>query len=235
MKKIIPFLIALMSCAPMMVHAGVSVSPVQLYILDKGRQKSTTLTLESVDETEKRIFEVKSYIWTQDDNGKNVLTPDDSIIINPKNFILQPKKQQTIRIGFRRPIASVLTNNQEGTWRIVVDEIPQPVKETSVNFLVNFSLPLFVGKQDPLDVKFKIENGHLRVVNNANSHVQITALKIVDANKKEIFKSDAMNYILAKKSLLYDLNNIKLNASQNYYIQLSSDKTDKPVEFKLSN
>ena len=129
----------------------------------------------------------------------------------------------------------MLTNNQEGTWRVIVDEIPQPAKETSVNFLVNFSLPLFVGKQDPLDVKFKLENGHLRVVNNANSHVQITALKIVDANKKEIFKSDAMSYILAKKSLLYDLNNIKLNSSQNYYIQLSSDKTDKPMEFKLSD
>lgn len=234
MKKIIPFLVALISCAPM-VHAGVSVSPVQLYILDAGRQKSTTLTLESVDETEKRIFEVKAYVWTQDENGKNVLTPDDTIIMNPKNFILQPKKQQTIRIGFKRPIASVLEGNQEGTWRVVVDEIPQPAKEISVNFLVNFSLPLFVGKQDPLDVKFKVENGHLRVMNNANSHVQITALKIVDANKKEIFKSDAMSYILAKKSLLYDLNNIKLNASQNYYIQLSSDKTDKPVELKLSD
>ena len=155
MKKIIPFLVALMSCAPM-VHAGVSVSPVQLYILDTARQKSTTLTLESVDETEKRIFEVKAYVWTQDDNGKNVLTLDDSIIINPKNFILQPKKQQTIRIGFRRPIASVLTNNQEGTWRVIVDEIPQPAKETSVNFLVNFSLPLFVGKQEPLDVKLVV-------------------------------------------------------------------------------
>ncbi|OTG84761.1 molecular chaperone [Acinetobacter sp. ANC 4648] len=234
MKKISPFFIALMLFGTM-THAGVSVNPVQLYILDTGKQKSTTLTLESVDEVEKRIFEVKAFVWTQDDAGKSVLTADDTIIINPKNFILQPQKQQTIRIGFGRPIASVLTNNQEKAWRIIVDEIPQAAKENSVNFLVNFSLPLFVGKQEPLDMKFKLENGHLKVINNANSHVQITALKIVDVNKKEVFKNETMSYLLAKKSMLYDLNNIKLNASQNYYIQLSSDKNDKVVEFKLSD
>ncbi|OTG67395.1 fimbrial biogenesis chaperone [Acinetobacter silvestris] len=234
MKKIRPLLVASMLFGTM-AHAGVSVSPVQLYMLDTARQKSTTLTLESVDETDKRIFEVKAFVWTQDETGKNVLTADDTIIVNPRNFILQPQKQQTIRIGFGRPIASVLTNNQEGAWRIIVDEIPQATKDTSVNFLLNFSLPLFVGKQEALDMKFKLENGQLKAINNANSHVQITALKIVDANKKEVFKNETMSYLLAKKSMIYDLNNTKLSASQNYTIQLSTDKNDKVVEFKLSD
>ncbi len=37
--------------------AGVSVSPVQMFIDNPNKQRSTTLTLESVDETEKRVFE----------------------------------------------------------------------------------------------------------------------------------------------------------------------------------
>ena len=40
-------------------HAGVSVDPVQMYIQNPTKQRTTTLTLESKDETEKRIFEVK--------------------------------------------------------------------------------------------------------------------------------------------------------------------------------
>lgn len=80
--------------------AGVSVSPVQLFIDNPNKLKSTTLTLESVDETEKRVFEVKVFKWTQTEQGENVLEPDNNIIINPKNFILQPNKKQAIRVGF---------------------------------------------------------------------------------------------------------------------------------------
>jgi fimbrial chaperone protein len=46
-------------------NAGVSVDPVQMYIQNPIKQRTTTLTLESKDETEKRIFEVKAFKWTQ--------------------------------------------------------------------------------------------------------------------------------------------------------------------------
>ena len=216
-------------------HAGVSVDPVQMYIQNPTKQRTTTLTLESKDETEKRIFEVKAFKWTQKDNGENVLEPDNSLIINPKNFILQANGKQTIRIGFNRPVESVLEGQQEGTWRVIVDEIPQAVKESSVNFLVSFNLPLFVGKQEDVKLNFNVENNKLIVKNNAKSHIQIANLKIVDANKKEVFKTETMNYLLANKSASYDLNNIRISNPKNYYVQLFTDKNDKMVELKFSD
>ncbi len=69
-------------------YAGVSVEPVQMYITGQAKQKTTTVTLESKDAVQKRIFEVKAFKWTQNANGENVLEPDDSLMLNPKNFIL---------------------------------------------------------------------------------------------------------------------------------------------------
>lgn len=216
-------------------YAGVSVDPVQMYIQNPAKQKTTTLTLESKDESEKRIFEVKAFKWMQKEDGENVLEPDNTLIINPKNFILQPNGKQTIRVGFNRPAESILNGQQEGTWRIMVDEIPQAVKESSVNFLVSFNLPLFVGKQEDVQLKFNVENNKLIVKNNAKSHIQIANLKIVDSNKKEIFKTETMNYLLANKSTSYDLNNIRISNPKNYYVQLFTDKNDKMVELKFSD
>ena len=234
MKKIIALLVSSMFYMSVS-NAGVSVDPVQMYIQNPTKQRTTTLTLESKDETEKRIFEVKAFKWTQKDNGENVLEPDNSLIINPKNFILQANGKQTIRIGFNRPVESVLEGQQEGTWRVIVDEIPQAVKESSVNFLVSFNLPLFVGKQEDVKLKFNVENNKLVVKNNANSHIQIANLKIVDANKKEVFKTETMSYLLANKSTSYDLNNTRISNPKNYYVQLFTDKNDKMVELKFSD
>ena len=149
MKKRISFFTISMLLGSI-TYAGVAVNPVQLYIRDTAKQKSTTLTVESIDETEKKIFEIKALSWTQDESGKNILSPDDSVMINPKSFILNPYKQQTIRIGFSRPVASIVESGQEKAWRIILEEMPQVVKDNSVNFLFNCSLPLFVGKQDDL-------------------------------------------------------------------------------------
>ena len=234
MKRIIAILVSSMFYMSVS-NAGVSVDPVQMYIQNPTKQRTTTLTLESKDETEKRIFEVKAFKWTQKDNGENVLEPDNSLIINPKNFILQANGKQTIRIGFNRPVESVLEGQQEGTWRVIVDEIPQAVKESSVNFLVSFNLPLFVGKQEDVKLKFNVENNKLVVKNNANSHIQIANLKIVDANKKEVFKTETMSYLLANKSTSYDLNNTRISNPKNYYVQLFTDKNDKMVELKFSD
>ena len=234
MKKIIALLVSSMFYMSVS-NAGVSVDPVQMYIQNPTKQRTTTLTLESKDETEKRIFEVKAFKWTQKENGENVLEPDNSLIINPKNFILQPNGKQTIRVGFNRPIESILSGQQEGIWRVIVDEIPQAVKESSVNFLVSFNLPLFVGKQEDVKLNFNVENNKLIVKNNAKSHIQIANLKIVDANKKEVFKTETMNYLLANKSASYDLNNIRISNPKNYYVQLFTDKNDKMVELKFSD
>ena len=83
-KNLLVFMTSLL--CTIKAFAGVSVSPVQMFIVNPNKQRSTTLTLESVDETEKRVFEVKVFKWTQNEQGENVLEPDNNIIINDDGF-----------------------------------------------------------------------------------------------------------------------------------------------------
>lgn len=215
--------------------AGVSVSPVQMFIDNPSKQKSTTLTLESVDETEKRVFELKVFKWAQNEQGDNVLEPDNNIIINPKSFILQPNKQQAIRVGFTQSAASSLNVVDEQAWRIIIDEITPVGNQTVVKFLVNFNLPLFVGKQDEVKVNFDIKNDKLILNNLANSHVQVTKLTILDEQKKVIFSNDAMAYVLAKSKIFYDIKNQNLTNAKKYNVVLETSNSKKTIEMKLFN
>lgn len=233
MKTLILFIYLV--CLATESQAGVSVDPVQMYILNQNNQKTTTVTLELKDEMENKIFEVNSFKWTQKENGENILEPDTSLILNPKNFVLKPNTKQTIRVGFKQPIEAVLNNKQEATWRIMIDEIPQAVKESSVNFLLSFNLPLFVGKQENINLKFSIKNNQLNVLNQATSHIQINNLKIIDLNKNEVFKADTMTYLLANKSNNFDLNGAKITDPKKYRIQFFTDKNDNMVELPLSD
>lgn len=216
-------------------YAGVSVDPVQMYILNQNKQKTTTVTLELKDEPDNKIFEVNAFKWTQNEKGEDILELDNSLIINPKNFVLQPDKKQTIRVGFNKPIEAVLNNQQEAAWRIMIDEIPQAVTESSVNFLVSFNLPLFVGKQDDINVKFNIKNNQLNMLNQAKSHIQVNNLKIVDSNKKEVFQGGTMTYLLANIRHVFDLNGTKVTDPHKYTVQFFTDKNDNMVELPLSD
>lgn len=220
-------------CLAVESQAGVSVDPVQMYISNQNNQKTTTVTLEFKDETENKIFEVNAFKWTQKDNGENVLEPDNTLILNPKNFFLKPNSKQTIRVGFKQSLEAILDNKQEATWRIMIDEIPQATKESSVNFLLSFNLPLFVGKQENINLKFSIKNNNLNVLNQSKSHIQINNFKIVDLNKNEVFKADTMTYLLANKSNNFDLNGVKITDPKKYRVQFFTDKNDNMVELPL--
>lgn len=216
--------------------AGISIDPVQLYLSDKAKQRSATLTLDSKGEEEQRIFEVQAVKWTQNAQGQDIYEPDPSIMINPKNFVLKPNSKQMIRVGFTQPVAQ-LGLKHEVSWRIVLTEIPSIVKETGINFVFNLSIPLFVGQQEDANVALKLKKGNknniLNVSNRANSHIQINKLYIVDQQKKEIFRSNDMRYLLPQSQYDFNLGDIYLNALNNYTIFIETDKSEKPLRLKI--
>ena len=71
--------------------------------------------------------------------------------------------------------------------------------------------------------------------NLANSHVQVTNLKILDEQKKVVFSNDAMAYVLAKNKIFYDLKNINLTNAKKYSVVLETNNSKKAVEMKLFN
>jgi len=209
------------------LYAGISISPVQLYLTDKSKQRSSTFTLESKgDDESPRIFEAQAVKWTQGENGEDIYSPVSNIIINPKNFILKPNSKQMVRVGFTQSVES-MNLSQEETWN----------DESKIALLLSLNVPFFVGKQEPAYLKFiaKKQNGRtiINVENLAKSHIQIQKLFVMDKNKKVVAESADMKYLLALGKNHYDLGSAPILGANNYKVVVETDKGDTPLEFNL--
>ncbi|MHA3049804.1 fimbrial biogenesis chaperone [Acinetobacter sp. ANC 4639] len=218
------------------IWAGFGISPIQLYISDKKQQRSTTIVLSSSKTPESKIFEASAMKWSQNEKGEDTLEPDPNIIINPKNFIIKPESKQIVRIGFSQ---TPNFSGKEGTWRIIFSEVPPAIREVNtVNFLLNISVPLFVGKQSAVDLKIipkfdSNNNFFVNVKNKAESHVQILGMTLIDENKKEISVNNDKKYLLTKQENNFKFNQIKSKGIDSYKILIKTDKSEEPLEFKL--
>lgn len=212
--------------------AEFGVTPTQLYITNK-QQRSTTVTLSLSEGSEKKIFEASAMKWSQNAKGEDVLEPDPNIIINPKNFVIKSNSEQVIRVGFRQ----LPSLEREGTWRIFFKEVPPALKANTVQFMMNLSIPLFVGQQKEIDLKAipRFENNNLlvNIKNNAESHVQITGMTLIDENKKEIALNYDRKYLLTKQENNFKFSQIKSRNIDSYKILIKTDKSEKPLELKL--
>ncbi len=218
--------------------AGISISPVQLYLTDKSKQRSATFTLESKgDDESPRVFEAQAVKWTQSPTGESIYSPVSNIIINPKNFILKPNSKQMVRVGFTQSVES-MNLAQEEAWRIIYTELPQVTNDDSkIALLLSINVPFFVGKQEPAYLKFisTKQNGRtvINVENLAKSHIQIQKLYVMDKNKNVVAESSDMKYLLAHGKNRYDIGNVTLNGASNYKVVVETDKGDTPLEFNL--
>ena len=240
MKNLINvFCLSLTACLfSAQLFAGISISPVQLYLADKSKQRSATFTLESKGEDEApRIFEAQAVKWTQNAAGEDVYSPVSNIIINPKNFILKPNSKQMVRVGFTQSVES-MNLAQEEAWRIIYTELPQVTNDDSkIALLLSINVPFFVGKQEPAYLKFIAtkQNGRtiINVENLAKSHIQIQKLFVMDKNKKVVAESSDMKYLLALGKNHYDIGNVTLNGANNYKVVVETDKGDAALEFNF--
>lgn len=212
-KKIIGFfLLFLVSTS---LFAGIRFTPIQLYIQDFKKQKSTTISVESSGVASSKIFEINAFKWTQDEQGEDILVEDNTLLFNPKTFELKPESKQLVRIGFSQP---PLHLKKQESWRVVFKEVTPIENKSNINFLFNFSLPLFAGEQLPpqLDIKLEKTNNsaYLNIDNTAKSHAKITEVVVLDNKNKEVFKKDLTLYILSGNKIRYNLGDFKNNNSE---------------------
>jgi len=228
------FAISIVLACSQTIYAGLKITPIQLYISDVKKQRSATVTLDYNESDQAKIFEVSAVKWGQNAEGEDVLEPDNSVVINPKNFVLQPNSKQIVRVGFTQMQAP----KKEETWRIIFNEIAPTVKESKVNFLFNISVPLFVGVQEKVKLNFNpVYNGSqlsLNVKNNTNTHVQIKKITILDDKKKEVAVTTDMKYLLNNQQQKFNFGEIKLGNFNKYKLIIETDRSELPMEFNLS-
>ena len=100
---------------------ALTVNPIRLELA--GGQAATSLTVGNAADGPTTV-QVSVQVWQHRD-GVDVLEPAtgrDAPLVTPPIFRLAPGGSQIVRIGFASRTAPV----EEGRWRLVVEEVPQP-------------------------------------------------------------------------------------------------------------
>ncbi len=179
--------------------AQFSVNPVRVYL--DGKSKTGSLVVEN---TSDEVVTIQATLnsWTQAD-GMDKNEPTEDLLVSPPIFKVQPQSRQVVRIGFlKTPDAT-----REGTYRLFLQEVPQPRKpdEQGMGVSLRMSLPIFVapsaGNHQAL-LKWtaqSVDDNHLKLslANSGNAHIQITAISVSLPDGSYLAGSPAMmTYIL---------------------------------------
>jgi len=182
------------------------VTPIRIE-LDKNA-KSGVVTIVN-EGTEKLNVQMKAMEWTQDTEGKDVYTETEDLIFFPKIMTIEAKEDRILRAGIKIPAVA-----KEKTYRLFVEEIPEPKKSEGVNvaIAIRFGVPIFVKplKAEPKGEiqKLELANGVVSatVKNTGNVHFMINTVSIRGKNDmgEEIFAKDINGwYLLSDVSRIY--------------------------------
>lgn len=182
------------------------VTPIRLDF-EKGA-KSGVITV--INEGEGRLtVQMKAFEWTQNAEGKDQYIETNDIIFFPRLMTLEKKEEKILRAGIRVPATL-----KEKTYRLFIEEIPEPKKAEGVNvaIAIRFGVPIFVKplKEEIKGVIEKIDlskgNLNMTVRNTGNTHFAIQSINIRGKNARgeEIFSKELSGwYLLGGVSRLY--------------------------------
>lgn len=133
--------------------------------------------------------------WTQDSDGKDVLTETPDLVFFPKILSVDPDQEGLIRIGTKAATVPV-----EKAYRLFIEELPDTVKlpdgnAAQINVLIRFGAAVFVAPlefRDSLDIeRFVISKGIMTITarNSGNRHQMVQGIKLkgTDTAGKEVY------------------------------------------------
>lgn len=118
--------------------ASLQVSPVVLNF--QAAQAADGLWLSNVGPTPLQA-QVRVFRWTQD-NGEDVLVPTNDMVASPPMIVIQAGQRQMVRLvrvgtGMNSPAV-------QAAYRVVLDELPLQDEAQGVQFVLRYSIPIFV-------------------------------------------------------------------------------------------
>lgn len=184
------------------------VAPVRITL--EGAAKSSVITV--TNEGEETIhLQGKAMEWIQDADGKDVFQETKDLIFFPRILMLAKGENKLVRAGIKTPAAST-----EKTYRLFIEEIPQPKQNTTgatqLTVAIRFGVPVFVRpmKQELRGelTSLQLDKGVFSAVvkNTGNVHFRITEISVTGRNDKgeETF-AEKLNgwYLLAGAARVY--------------------------------
>lgn len=162
------------------------VTPARVF-LERGA-KSSVITV--VNEGEEKVhLQGKAVEWTQDPDGKDVYQETNELIFFPRILIIEKGEQKIIRTGLKLPATA-----KEKTYRLFIEEIPQPKQSASdsaqLTVALRFGVPVFVRplKDEPGGelASVTLAKGAVSAVvkNTGNVHFRISEIVVKGRNDK---------------------------------------------------
>ncbi|SPQ00600.1 putative Sigma-fimbria biogenesis chaperone protein [Candidatus Sulfobium mesophilum] len=176
------------------LSADFTVNPVNLFFAAK--QRTSLLTIMNNAESPLTL-QVTTVAWTQDDEGKDVYSPTEDVIVFPKIFTVEKGQQRLVRIGVKvSPVSS------ERTFRVYMEEVRPSQEEefrgAMLTTLTKVGIPVFISPVKTLPEgkieKAVISKGALSfsIVNRGNVHFMLRGVKVegFDKGGTQVFRKD---------------------------------------------
>jgi len=180
-------------------HAGrFSVTPVRIYMAPKDRAVAVTVTNEGDEEL---VMQADVFVWKQEPDGDEKLTPSEDLFLSPPILKLAPKSRQVVRLAMLRPPKT----GPQLTYRMIVREIPEArkaKKSVELQVALAFSMPIFVtppGARHALDciVERQATDSVLAVCSNpGTAYAQPRGFVLNAADGTKLAARDSGGYIL---------------------------------------
>lgn len=184
-------------------HAGsLQVAPISIEM--KAPAMTSSVTLRNPGKAPIKA-QVRVFRWTQT-NGQERLEPARDVVASPPMATVAPNKDYVVRLVrlSKKPVAT------EETYRIIVDELPDPsqMRGTGLNIAFRYSIPVFVMPQDgakpALSWSVAKREGKtiITAANNGDRRVRISDLQVSDAKGKPLIAEKGLaGYVLARSSM----------------------------------
>ncbi len=189
--------IALASLAASSGAAAQSLAILPVNIQMEPGQMATLLTVINQGPVETAV-QIRAFSWNQAD-GTDQLVSSEDIMISPPLAKIQPGATQIVRLVLRKPVTE-----REGTYRILLDQIPPPAEAGVVRVALRMSLPVFAEPATRVApaLKFHIESqdgqAYLVAVNEGGRHEALRDVVLKSANGASLkVDSSVSPYVLA--------------------------------------
>ena len=174
---------AWLACSPAAAQ-GLEVTPTNV-LMGPG-QTAAALTVVNREDREVS-FQIRGFAWRQDPQGNDTLEPSANLLASPPIATIQPGGSQVVRLILRQP-----PQGQEGTYRILFDQLPPPHEGGVVRILLRLSIPVFAEPQTQVvpQVRWRIarEDGRWWLIasNSGNRHLSVSNLKLFGADGQQL-------------------------------------------------
>ncbi len=217
------------------VHAdtlALRVAPVLIDVAAPGRAAQLTLRNEhgAALNVQLRIFK-----WVQNGSGDRLVETDD-VAVSPPIVTLAPRTEYIARIVRTAKMPA----ETEESYRLLVDEIPQPGASgnKTVSFVVRQSIPVFFGgsKARPADVAWAIRREAKAIVltasNSGTKRLRVARLALKDRQGTILAERPGLvGYVLGESRMSWTLPAARAQAAKGPLRLLAESETE-PIDVR---